>query len=644
MKTMPARRPPATAGLPATSGVIADAGALVIAGLELHRGGRLDEADALYAKALQSDPNNADALNLAGAIAFATGRLDDAVRLIGKAVRNNPSHLDAYLNLAEAQDAAGRRSEAIATCQKALALAPDFAEGHSRVAWLRANCAEPGLALAHARVALALIPDLAEAHCARAVAFKALRRTAEAEAAYRKALELDPDSVHALAGLAALLGELNHSAEPVSLLRQAIALRPGDVVLLSALAQCLEFGGDAVGAFDVLERALKITPNSPEVRFNLGRLIRDNGDFETAEAMFHGILATHPKYAPALHALGRMKRLPDAPERRKQLARLMTDTSLSPRHRVEAGFTLGDILDRARDYDGAFARYAEANALHRKTRLEAGERYDRAELRASADLIAARLAHEYAEDTDDWGNPTELPVFVVGMPRSGTTLVEQICASHSKVIGLGESTDALVLARSIADHNAGREKIGDWDAAFARAQADRHAATLVRRAGGAVRAVDKTPFNILRLGLISALFPKARVIWCQRDPRDVVTSNHTMFFGAGNLFSTDQSDCAYAARLTHEIGGIWRDRGKLPVLEVVYEDLVADLDTHVRRIIDFLGLDWEPACLDFHQTERHVDTPSAWQVRQPIYSSSVGRWRRFEQHLGPMLATLAGED
>jgi len=638
MKSNPARRPPAEPR------VTADASALVLAGLELHQGGRLDEAADLYARALKSDPDNADALNLSGAIAFATGRVEDAIRQIGKAVRLNPTHLDAYLNLAEAQDAAGRRSEAIATCQKALTLAPDFAEGHSRLGWLRANCGEPALALAHARVALALTPDLAEAVCAQAVALKTLRRTADAEAAYRRALDLDPDSIPALAGLAALLGELNYTAEPVSLLRRAVTLRPDDVVLLSALAQCLEFAGDAAAAFEILGRAAKITPGSPEVRFNLGRLTRDNGDFDSAEATFHGILATHPKYAPALHALGRMKRLPDTPDRRKQLSRLMTDTGLSPRHRVEAGFTLGDILDRAQDYDGAFAQYAEANRLHRKTRMEAGERYDRAELRASADLIAARLAREYADETDAWGNPTELPVFVVGMPRSGTTLVEQICASHSQVVGLGESTDALVLARTIADHNGGREKIGDWDAAFARAQADRQAANLTHQAGGALRAVDKTPFNILRLGLISALFPKARVIWCQRDPRDVVVSNHTMFFGAGNLFSTDQSDCAYAARLTNEIGGIWRDQGKLPVLEVVYEDLVADLDTHVRRIIDFLGLDWEPACLDFHRTDRHVDTPSAWQVRQPIYSSSVGRWRRFERHLGPMLDTLASDD
>jgi tetratricopeptide (TPR) repeat protein len=621
-----------------------NADALVLAGLDQHRAGRLREADAYYTQALRADPDNADALNLSGAVAFAAGRLEDAVRLIGKAIRCNPSHLDAYLNLAEAQEAAGRRSDAIGSCQKALAVAPDFAEGHSRLALLRAISGEAALALAHARVALALQPESVEALCAQGLAFKQLRRIAEADAAYIRALELAPDDLRVLTGRAALLSDMGYTAEPLALYRRALEIRPDDVALLTALAACLELEGDIAGTLDALDRALKSAPDLPELRFNRGCCLRDLGDFQGAEAVFLDVLKAHPKFAPALHALARMKRLSDDPERRKQLSRLITDTSLPPRHRVQAGFTLGEILDRAGDYDSAFARFSEANALYRKTRSAAGESYDRSELRDTAAMIEARLSREYANDTAAWGNPTDLPVFVVGMPRSGTTLVEQICASHSQVEGLGEIRAITRVAQAIASHNSWREHVGDWDAAFARAEADKHAAEMMQLSGGARRAVNKTPFNVLRLGLIGAMYPNARVIWCRRDPRDVVISNHTMFFGAGNIFSTDQADCAYVARQTDRIGAAWRKHSKLPILEVVYEDLVADLDAHVRRIIDFLGLDWEPACLNFHQTERHVDTPSSWQVRQPIYSSSVGRWRRFEKHLGPMLETLAGND
>jgi hypothetical protein len=145
----------------------------------------------------------------------------------------------------------------------------------------------------------------------------------------------------------------------------------------------------------------------------------------------------------------------------------------------------------------------------------------------------------------------------------------------------------------------------------------------------------------MQLGLIGALYPHARVIWCRRDPRDIVVSNHLTYFVRGNLSSTDLADCAFATRWIERLGDIWKRDLKLPILEVVYEDLVADPETHARRLIDFLGLDWELACLDFQGAKRTVTTPSSWQVRQPLYSSSIGRWRRYEKHLGPMLATLA---
>jgi hypothetical protein len=336
-----------------------------------------------------------------------------------------------------------------------------------------------------------------------------------------------------------------------------------------------------------------------------------------------------------------MKKLAETPELRKQLNRIFNDGSKNRHVRVQAGFALGEILDRAGEPDAAFQRYTDANALHARERLKIGEKFDRAVLRTQADLIENRLAAEYAKDAAGWANPTERPVFVVGLPRSGTTLVEQICASHSQVEGIGELDAIQTMARSIAYKNEGLDNIAEWDKAHALRLVNEHAEELTRLGCGATRVVDKTPLNLLRLGLIGAAYPNAHVIWCRRDLRDVVVSQHTMYFGEGNLFSTNQADCAYAAKQIERIGSLWKANSKLKILEVVYEDLVADLETNVRKIIEFLELPWEPACLDFQNTQRHVDTPSSWQVRQPIYSSSVGRWRRFEKHLGPMLTELA---
>ena len=622
----------------------ATADGLVAAGLAAHRAGRLGDADALYARALRTDPRHADALNLAGAVAFAQRRHADAVRLIGKAVRERPDHLDAHLNLAEAQAAAGQPAEALATLGRLLAAAPDHAEAHARAALLRAEAGSATLALAHARVALALDAGQVEALCARALASRQLRRIADADAAWLAALALAPDDLRALTGRIALLRDSERIDEALAVARHAVAVDPRNPGLLGTLAALLELEGDVDAALALLDRAIAIDPDMAELLFSRGRCLRDSGHFDAAADVFEDIAKRHPSYAPALLALARMKRLSDTPERRRAMTRLAGDAALPPRHRVQAGFALGDLLDRAGDHDLAFRHFTAANALHRKQRVDTGDRFDRAELTMQIDLTAERLAVEYARDTGGWANSSDLPVFVVGLPRSGTTLVEQICASHSQVAGLGELRLVHMAARRIAARNEGRLHIGEWDASHARGEADALVAAMTARAGNARRAVDKTPLNLMRLGTIAALVPNARVIRCRRDPRDVVVSNHTMYFGHGNLWSTDQADCAFAVREIERLGDVWQATLPLPVLDLVYEDLVADLEGQVRRIIDFLGLDWEPQCLDFHRTERHVDTPSSWQVRQPIYTGSVGRWRRFEAHLGPMLAALRSSD
>jgi tetratricopeptide (TPR) repeat protein len=621
-----------------------DADSLVVAALEAHRSGRFDEADALYKRALEADPDHVDALNLFGALAFEQGRVDESIRIIGRAVRLMPGHGQAWLNLAEAFETAGRAEEARDACQKALLAAPDFADAHARRARLLATAGKNELALSHARVAIALEPKSVEALFARGHALRAMNRLGEAETAFRSGLGIDPEHLRCIMGLASLLSDSERLDEAETFYRRAVDRRPNDALLLAALGDVIERGGDARAAVEIFDRAVSLNPRSAEIRFRRGCAFRDSGRFDLAQVEFREALVIRPDYALALQALVRMGALEDSPAARKHLARLAADGSNLPLYRVQAGFALGDLLDRAKEYDAAFGRFDEANALYVKSRRAAGEAFDRKELVDHVALIEGRLAAEFANGVRGWSVDTELPVFVVGLPRSGTTLVEQICAAHSKVVGAGELRAMQLAAQTIGSHNPGRDRIGDWDAQFARAEAERHAARLTGISAGAHRVVDKTPLNIMRLGFIAALFPKARIIRCRRDGRDVGVSNHTMYFGRGNLWSTDLSDCGFAIRQIEHLGDIWKATLDLPILEVCYEDLVADLEGHVRKIIDFLGLDWEEGCLRFYEMDRHVGTPSSWQVRQPIYSSSVGRWRRFESHLGPLIKALAGGD
>lgn len=625
----------------APPGQPSNADQLVAAGLEQHRAGNIQAADGLYAQALRARPDHADALNLGGAAAFALGRTQDAIRLIGRAIKAAPNHKDAYLNLAEALERAERTPEAIKACHDALALAPDFSDAYARLAWLNANAGFYDMAIAFSRVALGLDPGSVQALCARGAALWRLQKIGEAEDAYRAALDIAPQDLPSLTGLGVVLCETDRTAEAEELYRRALAVKPDDSGILGGLGRVAEVSGDIDGALAFYDRANQSSAGSVVILYNRGRCLRDAGRFDEAEAAFNEVLSVEPQHAPSLYALMRMKRLENGPNTQKRLARLISDSARPAMHRIQAGFAAGELLDNAGDSDAAFRRFSEANALYARTREARGERFDGLELRNMVDLIVNRLAREYARDATGWGNPSETPVFVVGMPRSGTTLVEQICASHSEVFGAGELKWIQTVAAKIAKRNEGRARVAEWDGTFARSIADGVLKDLERLGNGARRVVDKSPLNIMRLGLIGALFPNARVIWCRRDLRDVVVSNHTMYFGQGNVYSTSQADCAYFATQVERLGECWLRDSKLKILELRYESLVSDLEGHVRQIIDFLGVPWEPGCLEFYKTDRHVQTPSSWQVRQPVYTRSVGRWRRFEKHLGPMLAALA---
>lgn len=613
---------------------------LVLEGLAHHQVGRLTEAKACYAQALAKAPGHADALNLSGAVAFALGDHAAAIRLIGRSVEARPEFLDAYLNLAEVFEAVGRQDEAVDICREALRLAPDFAEGHARLARLFSRGSNPGRALPHSRVALALDPDSSEALAAAGLAFRRTKRFAEAEQHFTRALALAPQEVSILADAAALLNELDRPAEAETLYRRALDVEPQALNVLMALGEILEREGAIADALAIYDRALEVNPKSASILVRRGACLRDEGDFPGAEAACRQALALDRDHTPASLVLMRINRLEGAPTEIKRLTRLATDLRQPTTNRVQAGFVLGDLADRSGDPDTAFGHYASVNKLYREHRTRNGQVFDREALQSQVEVAGARIP-EYVNNTGAWGHSTDQPVFVVGMPRSGTTLVEQICASHSQVFGAGELWSIRTIDAALTVHNGLQTPLKDWDAGHARMLADRHAAQLERLGRGARRVIDKAPLNLLRLGLISALFPNARVIWCRRDPRDIVVSNHTLFFDHGNLASTDLADAAFEVGQVQRLGDRWAHGLPLPILQVSYEDLVADLEINVRRIIDFLGLPWEPTCLDFKNAPRHVSTPSSWQVRQPIYSSSVGRWRRYEKHLGPMLAELA---
>jgi tetratricopeptide (TPR) repeat protein len=609
-------------------------------GLAHHAAGRLPEAEAIYRQVLARQRDHPDALNLMGAVAFTRGRVDEAIRLIDKAVKLMPSFADAHLNLAEAYQAAGRLPEAADSCRRVIALQPDNTEAHSRLGRLLVELDKPDLALAHCRVALALDPAQAMAQAAQARALQRTRRFQEAEAAYRLALTMQPDDATLLNDFGSLLGETGQLQQALALHQRAAVLRPDDRLVQGNLALSSLRTGAIAAAEAAFHTVTRLAPAHAPAWVGRGEVLSMLGRFDEAAACYRSALALDRNCAAALHGLAHIGRDADAPGNVRLLERMLARNDLAPRSRVIAGFALGKSLADAKRYDDAFPHFAAANAMYRATRMESGQRFDRESLVASVDELIAGRGHEHLQDTRGWGNPSSVPVFVVGMPRSGTSLVEQICASHPAVFGAGELTDVEQMAKAMTLHSQGKKAIADWDAAYARGLADAQVARLSALGSGAARVIDKTPLNVLRLGMISAFFPNAHVIVCSRDARDVSVSNHTLYFAEGNLWSTDLTDCGTVCREVSRLADYWTGAAALRIHRLSYETLVADMEGEARRMIAFLGLDWEPSCLDFHRTVRAVGTPSNWQVRQPIFSSAVGRWRRYERHLGPLLAAL----
>ena len=321
------------------------------------------------------------------------------------------------------------------------------------------------------------------------------------------------------------------------------------------------------------------------------------------------------------------------------LTALLHDVRASTADRVSAGFALGRVLDDQERHGEAFECYAEANALFRQSEAEAGRRFDANSLREQIDAIIRTCTADAILGQPDAAAPSELPVFIVGMPRSGTSLIEQIVASHSQVFGAGELMEIGRLATNLRDGVDARLPRGR--PAEARRLAEAHLYRLRTLGGGRSRVIDKMPDNIFELALIAALFPGARIIFSKRDPRDICLSCFFhRFGGSSQLFSYDLLDCGRRYLEQQRLVAHWQQVLPLRMIEVEYEKLVADLETESRRLIAFIGLPWEAACLDFHRTDRAVLTASAWQVRQPLYTRSAGRWRAYQAHLAPLLHLL----
>lgn len=405
------------------------------------------------------------------------------------------------------------------------------------------------------------------------------------------------------------------------------------------LLGCVEFEiGTPETARDLMTRALDLVPGNPVFLHNRAEVLGALGDFSAAETDLRDALERDPAYVPALFALADQTRPAPDDLLADRMRHLLSTESTPDGDRCLLHFALGAIHDAAGNWDAAFTHFAQGNRLKDVS-------WSAKDTKRDTTAIAAALTREFLESRGNQGCPDDRPVFVVGMPRSGTSLVEQVLASHPQVFGAGELRDMDAIANTLGRHVPGEPTYPESARAMPpdvqRGFGEAYIRRIADLAPMANRIIDKHPLNFRHLGLIALLLPRARIIHVRRDPRDTCLSCFFQNFAQpAQGFSFDLSDLGQFYRSYARLMEHWRTHLPTPITEIRYEDLVADLEGEAQRLIAALNLDWDPKCIDFHTTRRPVQTASRHQVRRPVYGSSVGRWKHYAAHLGPLLDAL----
>jgi Flp pilus assembly protein TadD len=459
------------------------------------------------------------------------------------------------------------------------------------------------------------------------VALFSLGRYEEAEQRYREAIEINPEFAEALCNLADVLQGNPQEAE--QWLRRALRVNPKFPGARTKLGLMLASAGREHEAGAAFRKSLKIAPRDADALLGLAQIAQAGGRFDEAESLIRRALNISPKMPTAWAALHNVRKMTTIDGDWLETAEEIAGSGISLWEESELRFAMGKHCDDTKDFDRAFENYRRGNELLKHV----GRKYDRQAHSLFADDMIRTYTRDAMAATGTGGSASVKPIFVLGMPRSGTSLTEQIIASHPAAKGAGEPDFWLQAARM--HHSEMRQRIlGDTPRIKL---AEEYLRVLERRCPGSSRVVDKTPANSDYVGFIHSVFPNARIIRMRRDPIDTCLSCYFQHFSTGMTFTQDLSDLADYHRVHQRLMNHWC--GALPagtILEVRYEDLVAHQETWTRKILDFIGLDWDERCLSFHETKRSVNTASAWQVRQKMYSQSVGRWRNYEKYIGPL--------
>ena len=635
---------------------------------------RPDLAERQAQAILDQIPAEPRARLILGAALRRQGRPDHARDVLVRLAREQPLSAQTRLELGLTLTALGERAASLATLREAARLKPDHPDAWRLIAeqlhldgdtvgadaayarYIQNGVQDPALraaadALVEERLDVAerLLRDRLKIHPADVAAMRMLAeigtrlgRFADAEGLLEVCLELAPSFQPARHNLAIVLFRQQKALDALPHVEALRVLDPSEPNWRLLHASCLALIGDYPGAVAIFEEALAQAPRQPRVWLSLGHALRTEGRRADAVEAYKRAIGYEPSLGDAYWSLANLKTEPFGDEEVATMETQLTKETVIGEDRFHTHFALGKAFEDRSDFAPSFTHYAEGARLRR---LEA--HYDPDEIEGLIARSKALFTREFFGGRKDWGAPSPAPIFIVGLPRSGSTLVEQILASHSAVEGTMELPEIGAIARGFV-RDAGRGRgapypivLADLDAKKVRELGEEFLErTKVHRKRGAPFFIDKMPNNFHHLGLIFLILPNARVIDARRHPMASGFSAFKQHFARGHHFSYDLSDIGRYYRAYVDLMAHFDASMPGRVCRVIHEDLVDDTEGQVRRLLDYLGLPFEPACLEFHRTERAVRTASSEQVRRPIYREGLEHWRHYEPWLGPLAEAL----
>ena len=602
--------------------------------------GDFTQAEASYRAALALTPNHPEALFNLGLALKSQARLEEAKTALSKAIAAKPDYTDAIVQYGVVLMSLDDLKAALDAFARAIAQRDLHFEAHYNrgIALMKLDrWEEAKLSLARAG---AINDRSHETFLALGKTLHRLQNLTLATSALARAAALKPESAEAHAMLAMVFLEEGWTKAAADEIAKAIAIEPEHAEYHTAHAQILADLNRLDEAAEANNRAAALAPDSPEVMNALGRSRLSMGRMDEAREIFQRARVLHEDNIQVHLNLARVDKFKPGDERLAKLESFLDpEDRLNPDERAALHFVLGKAYDDLGDYDRAFDHFVRANTEQR--RLSADTEPDDIDM---LERIRRVYSKEFFRTRAGKGSDSAVPIFVLGMPRSGTTLAEQIISSHPLVAGAGEVKDLEIATNIVTTRRklSGRmpELVAQMTDADLRDIGGTYVERLRERAPGASRITDKMLGNYNRIGLIHLALPNAKIIHCLRNPIDCCLSIYTNPFAVNAFHANDMAHLGRFYRNYHAMMAHWREVLPGSFLDVPYEETVRDLESAARRIIAHCGLEWDPRCLEFDKNERRVVTLSITQVRQPVYKSSVERWRNYEKHLGPLIENL----